>query len=218
MVTHKFTYQNGIIQQKVLIRHSDYLKVNSLPETTDEEIEIKEAEMFKLTGGKEWFTDKSPLFDAIKTGVLNCNGQYPVKVVDLKKENAYLLQRIDCNCNDCGFLFRWLEKQNIVLANDKVAQQDSFDLVKKRKIERTKKDIANLEDNEDLIRDAAEKIKRKKKYLKELEAAKHSYQGQQTPIQYGVCCKFGKPVTFIPSQTQIETQKCFIHRKDFKIN
>jgi hypothetical protein len=36
--------------------------------------------MKSLTQGQEWFTDKSPLFDAIETGILNCNGIYQCKV------------------------------------------------------------------------------------------------------------------------------------------
>jgi hypothetical protein len=132
----------------------------------------------------------------------------------MTKEFIYQLQRIDCNCNDCTFLFRWLEKQNIVLANDKVQQQDSFDLVKERKIQRAITNIENIEKNRSLIRDAEFKIKEKVKHLKFIEAAKHGYQGQKTPIQYGICCKFQKTVTFIPNTCQTETQKCFIHRKD----
>lgn len=151
-MTHEFTYSNGVIQKKRLIKHSDYLKVKLLPETTPEEIEEKETVLKSITGGHEWFTDKSPLFDAIKTGILNCNGQHYCKVTDLKKEGLYELQRIDCNCNDCYFLQR---------------------------------DLSCLPD-----------------------------KGKPSPINYGNCQKFNKPVSFIPATCQIETQKCFIHRKD----
>ena len=34
-------------------------------------------------------------------------------------------------------------------------------------------------------------------------------------INYGHCVKFDKPVSFMPGICQIETQHCFIHRKDF---
>jgi hypothetical protein len=33
-------------------------------------------------------------------------------------------------------------------------------------------------------------------------------------INYGHCTKFYKPVTFIPAICQLETQSCFVHRKD----
>lgn len=32
-------------------------------------------------------------------------------------------------------------------------------------------------------------------------------------INYGHCKKFDKPVSFIPKHCQIETQKCFEHRR-----
>lgn len=70
----------------------------------------------------------------------------------MDKESIYLLQRIDCNCNDCYFM---------------------------------KRDLSRPPD-----------------------------KGKQFPINYGHCLKFDKAVTFIPSICQLETQKCFIHRKD----
>ncbi len=33
-------------------------------------------------------------------------------------------------------------------------------------------------------------------------------------IHYGYCDKFKKPVSFIPNVCQVETQECFVHRKD----
>ena len=33
-------------------------------------------------------------------------------------------------------------------------------------------------------------------------------------INYGHCTKFNKIVSFIPIQCQMETQNCFVHRKD----
>jgi len=34
-------------------------------------------------------------------------------------------------------------------------------------------------------------------------------------INYGHCTKFDKPVTFLPNTCQIETQHCFVHRRDY---
>lgn len=72
----------------------------------------------------------------------------------MTKESIYELQKIDCNCNDCGYLVRDLNRRP-----DK---------------------------------------------------------GKPSPINYGNCNKFNKPVTFIPATCQIDTQNCFIHRKDFQ--
>lgn len=33
-------------------------------------------------------------------------------------------------------------------------------------------------------------------------------------LQYGKCKKLNKPVSFIPNICQIETQDCFLHRRD----
>lgn len=35
--------------------------------------------------------------------------------------------------------------------------------------------------------------------------------------QYGVCVKFNKDVSFLPQTMQIDTQDCFMHRKDAKM-
>ncbi len=34
-----------------------------------------------------------------------------------------------------------------------------------------------------------------------------------SPINYGDCLKFNKPVSFIPNTCQLDTQKCFTHRR-----
>jgi hypothetical protein len=196
-MTHQFTYNNGITQSKQLIRHSDYLKVKELP------IDEQDAALDELTGGKEWFTDKSPYYDAIKTGVLNCNGIYLCKVVDLKKQSAYGLQLIDCNCNDCGFLKRDLNTFQKNLAEDKVDQQILFDNKKARAIEKAlkKKEQGN---------------KNWEQSLRAANALTHTYFPQSTPQCYGHCSKLDKPVTFIPNTLQLHTQSCFVHRKDMK--
>ncbi len=40
---------------------------------------------------------------------------------------------------------------------------------------------------------------------------------QQNKINYGNCSKLSKQVTFIPETCQIETQNCFVHRKDISL-
>jgi hypothetical protein len=78
----------------------------------------------------------------------------------MDKESIYLLDRIDCNCNSCGFMKRDLEKFN------------SYN---------------------DLYKNT----------------------NPSWRIHYGHCLKFDKPVSFIPNSCQLDTQKCFIHRKDY---
>ena len=76
----------------------------------------------------------------------------------LDKESKYLLQLIDCNCNDCKFMVRDFDKLN---------------------------------------------------------QHKEHYEGSglMDRMAYGNCTKLNKPVSFIPETCQIETQKCFEHRK-----
>lgn len=70
----------------------------------------------------------------------------------MDKDSLYELQKIDCNCNDCGYMKRDLSKP-------------------------PKKGIAS-------------------------------------PINYGRCKRFQREVSFIPGVCQLETQICFVHRKD----
>jgi hypothetical protein len=46
------------------------------------------------------------------------------------------------------------------------------------------------------------------KHIKSFEGT-----GLMDRLQYGYCAKLNKPVSFIPVTCQIETQKCFEHRK-----
>lgn len=79
-------YSNGMTQEKNLISHKDYINV-ILPKKE----QIYNAEMKKdyetssslkkellADFGDEWFTDKSPMFDAIDTGMLIL-GKYSYK-------------------------------------------------------------------------------------------------------------------------------------------
>lgn len=38
--------------------------------------------------------------------------------------------------------------------------------------------------------------------------------GLSDNLQFGDCIKFNAPVNFIPNVCQVETQNCFLHRKD----
>lgn len=49
---------------------------------------------------------------------------------------------------------------------------------------------------------------------KEADSMSFQFNKKECYINYGHCQKFDKPVSFIPGVCQIETQKCFIHRKD----
>lgn len=78
MEWYEFYYpDSGVTQQKVLISFEEYLRIKVLPEDSKKEEKRKGKILEEMTGGNEWFTDKSPLFYAICSGVLECNGIYP---------------------------------------------------------------------------------------------------------------------------------------------
>lgn len=75
---YEFEYPNkGVKQTKLLISHGDWEKWRAMPENNKREERDKAHFWEKVTKGEQWFTDKSPLFDAIPTGILECNGIYP---------------------------------------------------------------------------------------------------------------------------------------------
>lgn len=74
----------------------------------------------------------------------------------MDKESVYELQKIDCNCNDCGYMKRNLNKP--------------------------------------------------------------PKKNTPSPINYGFCLRFNKQVSFIPAVLQLDTQDCFVHRKQLPPN
>lgn len=81
MDNYKIYYHDyKITQYKVMIPHSIYDEYMQMPyETKDEQSEAK-AWIKNKTKGKEWFTDKSQIFDAITTGTINANGKHKVTI------------------------------------------------------------------------------------------------------------------------------------------
>jgi len=121
----------------------------------------------------------------------------------MNKESIYELQKIDCCCNDCGYMVRDLEKYRLVLEDDKKWQLIFFRSKKARAIIRARQH-KNPEKRQLALSDAI--------------ALKHTYFPQRIPIGYGACTKFGKQIDFIPNTCQLDTQNCFVHRKDLYNN
>ena len=46
------------------------------------------------------------------------------------------------------------------------------------------------------------------------ETMRFEFDSSVVMIQYGKCTKFNKSVSFIPNICQINTQKCFVHRRN----
>ena len=68
-MVYKITYpDSGIIQYKICIDHNEWLDSKKLSENQQKK------KLEYLSKGMEWFTDQSPLYFAIFTGILDCNG------------------------------------------------------------------------------------------------------------------------------------------------
>ncbi len=121
----------------------------------------------------------------------------------MDKESIYELQKIDCNCNDCIFMTRNIEKFKESLELHKKWQLDYFNTIKNKLIVKAnwyKSQFYNLEMWDNLHTEA--------------EAMKFNFNKSSITINYGNCSKLSKEVSFIPNQCQMDTQKCFAHRKD----
>lgn len=121
----------------------------------------------------------------------------------MDKNSAYELQKIDCNCNDCGYLVRDLEKYKVQIAHDKSEQIWFFRRKKARRLWEARKKF-----KKDPIKGAQS--------LKEAIALSHTYRPQIVQSNYGNCSRFEKDINFLPNTFQIDTQDCFKHRKDLK--
>lgn len=77
---YEFYYpESGVIQRKLLIPHEQYLTFKVLPEDSNKQEKRKKQLEKEITHGQQWFTDQSPLYESISTGVLECNGRHKVK-------------------------------------------------------------------------------------------------------------------------------------------
>lgn len=85
--TYEFHYINsGVVQQKVLIKDLWYRYSKLLPEKG------RKRAMKCIVGSNEWFTDKSPLYEAINSGKLQIyNGTYVPCIVTKLKPHTQLV-------------------------------------------------------------------------------------------------------------------------------
>ncbi len=119
----------------------------------------------------------------------------------MDKESIYELQKIDCNCNDCVFMVRDLEKLKEAKQNNRNFYAWSYRFRRQKMWNKAQKKL----DQGDM-----------KKYLGTLhDRARIGLDtSYKSGLSYGKCEKFSKDVSFIANTFQFETQQCFIHRKD----
>ncbi len=141
----------------------------------------------RYKGWANWFVRAAFLFILI------------YKIMD--SESTYELQLIDCNCNNCIFMYRDLDKWQKNHDIQKDIKLAEFELEKEKAISE-----ANLIEDE-ANRNGMLRVANKMKF----QFDKSKLMG------YGKCSKFGKAVSFIPNICQLETQGYFIHRKQLSL-
>jgi hypothetical protein len=121
----------------------------------------------------------------------------------MDKESIIELQKIDCNCNDCVFIQRDIEKFKASQELHHKWQLDYFNLFKQKLIDKAK-----------WYKDTYYDLEMWDKLLTESDKMKFQFNSKTAMINYGNCTKLNKQVSFIPNNCQLETQSCFKHRRD----
>ena len=115
----------------------------------------------------------------------------------------YDLQKIDCNCNDCKFMERDMSRFNVSLEKQRQWQLYYFHTIQKKAINAAK-----------WWKDEKNDLEKWDRLLTEAENMKFQFDKKHAAISFGNCTKLNKPVSFIPVTCQLDTQECFVHRKD----
>ena len=122
----------------------------------------------------------------------------------ISKESAFELQLIDCNCTDCVFMIRDLDKFKVWEHWSRNLQLVDFERSKAKDIVDANWVIDNAID-ENMLKSGQGMLRK---------ANKRSFQFSRMGLfNFGVCDKFKKEVNFIQGICQINTQSCFSHRK-----
>lgn len=133
--------------------------------------------------------------------MLGLNGNRQPNKMD--KENTILLQKIDCNCNDCIHMERNVDEYKRSLDRHYMWQLNHFNTIKNKLIERAK-----------WYKDKFYDLEMWDKLLTQAENMKFQFNRNEAMINYGYCAKLNQFVSFIPNTCQINTQHCFTHRRD----
>ncbi len=133
----------------------------------------------------------------------------------MEQSSTTLLQKLDCNCNDCFFMTRDLASYNKSLADKKAMDEKVFANKKKYMLLQAKEIVETGERAEKVGKKGAlEKARKKADAIeKEVNAMKFQFDNKLA-VHFGNCSKLNKPVRFTPNLIQLDTQECFEHRKD----
>lgn len=114
-----------------------------------------------------------------------------------KATDSLELQNLDCNCNNCIFMIRDFETQKKWESFHYSVQLNDFERKKSKAIV-----DANNHTDERAKNGALRKANKMNLQFNKIGL-----------IQYGNCDKLNKPVSFLPSTLQVETQLCFKNRR-----
>lgn len=120
----------------------------------------------------------------------------------MDKDSIIELQKIDSNCNDCIFMKRDINKYKESLEKHKTWQERIFNNSRDRVIEKAKwwKKRGDIDKSNGLFQEA--------------KKMRFQFNKSNASINFGWCEKLEKDVSFIPNHCQLDTQKCFKHRRD----
>ena len=121
----------------------------------------------------------------------------------MTKESTIALNNIDCNCNDCKFMQRDLVLYQKSLATHYKWQWDYFITLRSKLIEKARDAKYRLED-----------LDKHRLLIQEAWNMRFQFNRNEAKINYGLCHKWGKQVSFIPNTLQLDTQNCFINRRN----
>ena len=114
-------------------------------------------------------------------------------------------QKIDCNCNDCKFMQRDSERFKASIDLHLKWQSNEFNQRQKRMIDKANEHRLQRGDLETWD-----------KLIAQAEKLRFQFDKKTAMINYGYCTKLNKQVSFIPNHCQLDTQNCFIHRKEIQ--
>lgn len=112
-------------------------------------------------------------------------------------------QKIDCNCNDCIHMVRNQDMFKQSLEFQYKMQFDYFTTIKNKLIKK-----ANI------YKDRWYDLENWDRLLSEADDMIFQFDKSSASINFGTCSKFRKEITFIPNICQLETQECFLHRRE----
>jgi len=119
----------------------------------------------------------------------------------MTSESLIELQKIDCNCNNCKYMIRNIDKFNKSIEFHRKLQLDNFNNNKNKLIVKS-----------NFYKNRFNDLELWDKLLTQADKLVFQFNKNEITIQYGKCDKLKKDVSFIPNTCQLKTQKCFEHR------